>query len=58
MNRKMTDRCSLQFAGKQSEKDCVEEALESLTTAHTVLDEQEAEAVRKKIQELPDEIRQ
>ncbi|MGN0294172.1 MAG: hypothetical protein ACI4D3_09245 [Lachnospiraceae bacterium] len=58
MSRKIKDRCNLQFAGKQSEKDQVEEALESLTTAHSVLDEQEAEAVRKKIQELPDEIRQ
>lgn len=48
----MKDGKSLLIAGKRRKKDDVEKALETFTTAHSLIDEQEAEAVRKKIREL------
>lgn len=56
MSRKMKDGRSLPIAGKRRKKDDVETALETFTTAHSLIDEQEAEAVRKKIRELPEEM--
>lgn len=56
MSRKMKDGRSLPIAGKRRKKDDVEKALETFTTAHSLIDEQEAEAVRKKIRELPEEM--
>lgn len=56
MSRKMKDGRSLPIAGKRRKKDDVEKALETFTTAHSLIDKQEAEAVRKKIRELPEEM--
>ena len=56
MSRKMKDVKSLPIAGKRRKKDDVEKALETFTTAHSLIDEQEAEAVRKKMRELPEEM--
>lgn len=56
MSRKMKDGKSLLIAGKRRKKDDVEKALETFTTAHSLIDEQEAEAVRKKMRELQKEM--